>query len=99
MNETFEKQEILTQDGKKQLPNTEVKFYFESMVLYGPNMSIYRKDDKYFIGGTEKYIQQKSMEFFVDISFNSEKDAKDALMMLQWLCIIIDRKMALNQQL
>lgn len=105
MSEIFNKSlsEILeipqkTRDGKEEVPGTRVELKFDSMLLYGPTMSIFRKNEKYFIGGIETYLQQKPREFFVNMEFSSEKDAKEALKLFQWICIITDNRIALNNK-
>lgn len=99
MTEQLNPREVNIQDNVKEIPNVRTRFYFEAMALYGPDMSIYKKNNTYSIGGVQDYLKSTSVAFYLDLDFHSEKDAIDGLRILKWLCILIDRKVDLNQRL
>ncbi|MDD2693610.1 MAG: hypothetical protein PHY14_01630 [Candidatus Gracilibacteria bacterium] len=99
MTEKLNLGESLIQDNVKEVPNTKTQFYFEAMALYGPDMSIYQRNNVYSIGGIQEYLKSKPNIFYLDLDFLSKEDAIDGLRVLKWLCILIDRRIDLNQRL
>ena len=96
MTEGLQNTSEQSSDGKILIPRSMIKFQFDNLLLYWPDMGVFKKNDNWFIWGLDKMPNGSIIERFVDVNFLSEWDAKLALLMLQWICIILDGNMRLN---